>query len=279
MGTVVGTGDLVDLSAGAIPGPSHAERHLHPVWGRAAVMAPAPAPAGSPPTRNAGLRRRVAATSGRPLAVASLDSGICWWSRARCGAAVTIDFACQRGIGQLRALLSHVDPHLTLGQLVGRLVQDGLQRYHTGRPRPADGATSPPKRGAQEQPGVPTTPAGTIARGSTPVSAKPAAAAHGTAASAAKSVAGSHGTAPTPRPPPAHQSMPTAAAAAVRGRNGPSPAKRTGATQLNGRSRPAAAGTSGGSAQPTHRARCSPLVAQRGIVLGVPPHSTVGVAQ
>ena len=47
---------------------------------------------------------------------------------------VVIDAACQRGIEQLRALLSHVDPHLTVGQLVGRLVQDGLQRYDPGRP-------------------------------------------------------------------------------------------------------------------------------------------------
>ena len=48
---------------------------------------------------------------------------------------VVIDSACQRGLEQLRALLSHVDPHLTLGQLVERLVQDGLQRYDPGRPR------------------------------------------------------------------------------------------------------------------------------------------------
>ena len=47
---------------------------------------------------------------------------------------VVIDSACQRGIEQLRALLSHVDPHLTLGQLVERLVQDGLQCYDPGRP-------------------------------------------------------------------------------------------------------------------------------------------------
>ena len=45
---------------------------------------------------------------------------------------VVIDAACQCGIEQLRALLSHVDPHLTLGQLVERLVQDGLQRYDPG---------------------------------------------------------------------------------------------------------------------------------------------------
>ncbi len=231
---------------------------------------------------------------------------------------VEIDSACQRGIEQLRALLSHVDPHLTLGQLVERLVQDGLQRYDPGRPPrgrrggsreasagqapepkpqqgPAGGATSPAKRGAQEQPGVPTPPEGTSAGGNTPAPAalsaeepargighagtsavavlsappsgretggsitpvrgKPAVAAPGTAPSAAQLVAGcgAHATVPTP---PADQSMPTAPAAADCGRHAPSPAKRAGAAQLDGRSRPqaAAAGPSAGSAQPPHRA-------------------------
>ena len=127
---------------------------------------------------------------------------------------VVIDAACQRGIEQLRALLSHVDPHLTVGQLVERLVQDGLQRYDPGRPRRGRGggrreasagqaqepnaprpnvpapsvpapsvpapsvpagaagrATSPAKRAAQELPGVPPTPEGTSAGGSTPAPA------------------------------------------------------------------------------------------------------------
>ena len=237
---------------------------------------------------------------------------------------VVIDSACQCGIEQLRALLSHVDPHLTLGQLVERLVQDGLQRYDPGRPSRgrrggrreasaaqapepkaqqglADGAASPAKRGAQEQPGVPP-PEGTSAGGSTsasaalsvaepargiggagtsavaavpappsgretcggstPASAKPAAATRATAPSAAKSVAdsGSHAAVPTPRPAPsADQSMPAATAAADRGRHAPSPAKRAGAAQIDGRSRPqpAVAGPSGGSAQPSQRARRS----------------------
>ena len=199
-----------------------------------------------------------------------------------------IDAACQRGIEQLRALLSHVDPHLSVGQLVERLVQDGLQRYDPGRPRrgegrreasagqapepkaqegPAGGATSPAKRGVQEQPGVPPMPEGTSARGSTsagrrtcggstPVRGKPLAVALGTATSAAKSVAdrGCHATVPTPPTPP-----PTALATADRGRSAPSPAKRAGVAQLDGRPRPQpeAAGASGDSAQPPHRARRS----------------------
>ena len=44
-----------------------------------------------------------------------------------------LDGECQCGLEQLRMLLSHVDPHLTLGKLVGRLVQDGLDRYDPTR--------------------------------------------------------------------------------------------------------------------------------------------------
>ncbi len=46
-----------------------------------------------------------------------------------------IDEECQRGLEQLKGLLSHVDPHMTFGQLVGRLVREGLDRHDPGRPR------------------------------------------------------------------------------------------------------------------------------------------------
>ena len=45
-----------------------------------------------------------------------------------------IDGECQRGLQQLRELLSHADPHLTFGQLVGRLVREGVERYDPSRP-------------------------------------------------------------------------------------------------------------------------------------------------
>ena len=45
-----------------------------------------------------------------------------------------VDADCQRGLQQLRELLSHVDPHLTFGQLVGRLVREGVERYDPSRP-------------------------------------------------------------------------------------------------------------------------------------------------
>ena len=46
-----------------------------------------------------------------------------------------IDEECQRGLEQLKGLLSRVDPHMTLGQMVGRLVKEGLDRDDPGRPR------------------------------------------------------------------------------------------------------------------------------------------------
>ena len=46
----------------------------------------------------------------------------------------TIDAECRQGLEQLRGLLSHVDPRMTMGQLVGRLVQGGAR---PPRPEPA----------------------------------------------------------------------------------------------------------------------------------------------
>ena len=45
-----------------------------------------------------------------------------------------IDGDCHHGLERLKDLLSHVDPHMTLGQIVGRLVQEGLDRHDPGRP-------------------------------------------------------------------------------------------------------------------------------------------------
>jgi len=41
---------------------------------------------------------------------------------------------CQQGLEQLRGLLSHVDPRMTIGQLVGRIVQEALDRHDPSRP-------------------------------------------------------------------------------------------------------------------------------------------------
>ncbi|MCY4442188.1 MAG: hypothetical protein OXE53_18515 [Deltaproteobacteria bacterium] len=40
-----------------------------------------------------------------------------------------VDAECRHGLEKLQMLLSHTDPHLTLGGLVARLVRDGLDRY------------------------------------------------------------------------------------------------------------------------------------------------------
>ena len=46
----------------------------------------------------------------------------------------TIDADCQQGLEHLRGLLSHVDPRMTVGQLVGRIVQEALDRHDPSRP-------------------------------------------------------------------------------------------------------------------------------------------------
>ena len=75
----------------------------------------------------------------------------------------TIDAECQQGLEQLRGLLSHVDPRMTLGQLVGRLVQEALDRHDPSRPprqarsssRPADAKADAPRTPTPEsQPAV-----------------------------------------------------------------------------------------------------------------------------
>ena len=62
-----------------------------------------------------------------------------------------IDADCQQALEQLRGLLSHVDPRMTIGQLVGRIVQEALDRHDPSRPprrartgnRPAAGDSKP----------------------------------------------------------------------------------------------------------------------------------------
>ncbi len=61
-----------------------------------------------------------------------------------------IDADCHQGLEQLRGLLSHVDPRMTIGQLVGRIVREALDRHDPSRPprrartgsRPAEGGST-----------------------------------------------------------------------------------------------------------------------------------------
>ena len=71
----------------------------------------------------------------------------------------TIDAECRQGLEQLRGLLSHVDPRMTMGQLVGCLVKEGLDRHDPSRPprrtrsgsRPADAQANAPPTPTPEQ--------------------------------------------------------------------------------------------------------------------------------
>ena len=59
-----------------------------------------------------------------------------------------IDADCHQGLEQLRGLLSHVDPRMTIGQLVGRIVQEALDRHDPSRPpRRARTGDRPPAAG------------------------------------------------------------------------------------------------------------------------------------
>ena len=89
-----------------------------------------------------------------------------------------IDDECRRGLERLKGLLSHVDPHLTLGQLMARLVREGLDRHDPARP--PRGRRAAPAKGA-EQTSAPKTQAAST-RG---------------AASAAKQKAGADSAAPS----------------------------------------------------------------------------------
>ena len=59
-----------------------------------------------------------------------------------------IDDECRRGLERLKGLLSHVDPHLTMGQLMGRLVREGLDRHDPARP--PRGRRTAPAKGAEQ---------------------------------------------------------------------------------------------------------------------------------
>ena len=90
-----------------------------------------------------------------------------------------IDDECRRGLERLKGLLSHVDPHMTLGQLMGRLVREGLDRHDPARP-PRGRRTGSRSAGAEQ----------------TSAAKTQAASARG-AASAAKQEASSDGAAPS----------------------------------------------------------------------------------
>ena len=94
---------------------------------------------------------------------------------------VVIDADCQQGLEQLRGLLSHVDPRMTLGQLVGRVVQEALDRHDPSRPprrartgsRPAEGNATPAPA-SKERAALEPDHAVTVPDAATPARATPA---------------------------------------------------------------------------------------------------------
>ena len=123
----------------------------------------------------------------------------------------TIDAECQQGLEQLRGLLSHVDPRMTMGQLVGRLVREGLDRHDPSRPprrarggsRPADAKANAPRTPTPEsQPAVERRAASTTKDAAIPAGAAP------TPARAVRPI-------PTSAPPPPSTQEETARPAAT----------------------------------------------------------------
>ena len=112
----------------------------------------------------------------------------------------TIDAECRQGLEQLRGLLSHVDPRMTMGQLVGRLVKEGLDRHDPSRPpRRARSGSRP----ADAQANAPRTPTPEQAHGRSAPAAKHAARPADTAAAPNTDPDAGHHAAPTPEWQPA----------------------------------------------------------------------------
>ncbi len=76
--------------------------------------------------------------------LAAAADRVCPLGNGRYELKALIDAECQRGLEQLTGLLSHVDPRMTVGQLVGRLVREALDRHD-----PSRRTASPPKQTAR----------------------------------------------------------------------------------------------------------------------------------
>ena len=161
----------------------------------------------------------------------------------------TIDAECRQGLEQLRGLLSHVDPRMTMGQLVGRLVQEALDRHDPSRPprrarsgsRPADAKAHAPRTPTPEQ----------AQRSSAPAAKHPARPADTAAAPKTDPDAGHHA-ASTPESQPAgeRRAASTTKDAAIPAGAAPTPARavRPIPTKSTGAATPAAKSCASGRA-------------------------------
>ena len=123
-----------------------------------------------------------------------------------------IDDECERGLKELKRLLSHTNPSMTYGELVGRLVREGLDRHDPGRratsaPKakrePASDATSAAKLHGDADPKATSAPKSEAKPASNaPSAVKPQRRADAKATSAAKSERNPapNGTSPTESP-------------------------------------------------------------------------------
>ena len=124
-----GFGAAAQSQGGSAPGPAQpAERKPAPVLDRSARRALVEQAAGKSSRQVMRLLADVDPELAAPAdRVRPLGAGR-WEIKA------VIDDECQRGLERLKGLLSHVDPHLTLGQIMERLVQEGLDRHDPARP-------------------------------------------------------------------------------------------------------------------------------------------------
>ena len=107
-------------------------------------------------------------------------------------------------------LLSHKDPHLTLGALVAHLVQDGLKRYDPARPGRSRRTAGPASSNGGQSTHTPS--AGAVQRAAASAAKRPVEAVHGQMAPATvRDRGGGHGTSAAKRSEPAVGSKPAAA--------------------------------------------------------------------
>ena len=169
-----------------------------------------------------------------------------------------IDADCQQGLEQLRGLLSHVDPRMTLGQLVGRLVREGLDRHDPSRPpRRARSASRP----ADAKANAPPTPTPEQAQRNSAPAAKHAARSADTAAAPKTDPGAGHHAASTPESQPTvvRRAASTTKDAAIPAGAAPTPARAVRPSlQLNAsdRDRPHRPAWQGGGADPGNLRLC-----------------------
>ena len=179
-----GFGDAAQSQDGSapIPGPAQpAERKPAPVLDRSARRALVEQAAGKSSRQVMRLLAEVDPELAAPAdRVRPLGAGR-WEIKA------VIDDECRRGLERLKGLLSHVDPHMTLGQLMGRLVREGLDRHDPARP-PRGRRTGARTAGAEQTSAAKTQAASTCGAAS---AAKQEASADSAAPSAAKTQAAS----------------------------------------------------------------------------------------